>query len=252
MTPRILPYFFGGTMQESYYIGEFRSKRRKGHWFIRLFICLLALFISASVWTHFALLSQVRTLCNATLANRLEALGNAEAYRILREEGYTYEDFVRLTYDTNGMVRSASVDTVQLNLLKMRLATEILTALHDENVTVSVPLGNLLGHIYLSGKGKEIAINARVAKRMHARFHTVFLSSGINQTHHKIGFSLHFTASYLLPTGTESVSFVIDIPIGETLIVGEVPDSLTQINRLSDDVTEVEIDDAVDFGNILS
>lgn len=239
-------------MQENYYIGRHRSRRRDVCPFLRFFVLFLALLLALSLGLHFSLLSQVRALCETAIVNRLEVLGNEEAYRVLQKEGYSYGDFIRLTYDANGMVRSASVDTVRLNLLKMRLATEVLTRLHTENVTVSVPLGNVIGHIYLSGKGKDLSLTARVTERMHARFHTAFTSSGINQTHHKIGFSLHFTATYLLAARTEQVSFVIDIPIGETLIVGEVPDTLTQINRLSDDVTEVEIDDAVDFGNLLS
>ncbi len=239
-------------MQENYYIGEHRPRGGRLCRPLRLFAVLAALVPALSLGVHFSLLSHVRALCDTAIVNRLEALGNEEAYRILREEEYSYGDFIRLTYDAGGVVRSASVDTVRLNLLKMRLASEVLKKLHTGNVTVSVPLGNLFGHIYLSGKGKDVPLNVRVAERMHARFHTSFTTSGINQTHHKIGFSLHFTATYLLATGTEQVSFVIDIPIGETLIVGEVPDTLTQINRLSDDVTEVEIDDAVDFGNILS
>lgn len=239
-------------MQESYYIGAHRSGKRGVCVLLRLFAFTLALFLALSLGAHFSIINRVRALCDTAIVNRLEALGNAEAYRILHEEGCSYGDLIRLTYDTNGVVRSASVDSVRLNLLKMHLASEVLKKLHTGNETVSVPLGNLLGHIYLSGKGKDVTFTARVAERMHARFYSSFTTSGINQTLHRIGFSLHFTATYLLTTGTESVSFIIDIPIGETLIVGEVPDTLTQINRLSDDVTEVEIDDAVDFGNLLS
>jgi hypothetical protein len=36
--------------------------------------------------------------------------------------------------------------------------------------------------------------------------------------------------------------------VAETLIVGEVPDALTQINRLTEEISEEEIDDVNDFG----
>ena len=114
-----------------------------------------------------------------------------------------------------------------------------------------VPAGNLLGLLFFSGVGGDIAITARVASGMRARFQTVFTEAGINQTRHAIGFVLDFSATYLLAARTETLSFSIDIPIGETLIVGDVPDTLTQINRLSEEISELEIDDAVDFGNII-
>ena len=238
-------------MAERYFIGE---KHRQNIFcrLVRVVLALSAILLAASLWFHFTMLSQVRALTTNAIGNRLEALANEKAYRILGEGGYTYGDFITLTYDANGLVRSASVDTVGLNLLKMQIATEVLTSLCTQKVTVSIPVGNLLGFIYFSGKGEEVAVTPHVSERMHARIHSAFTTSGINQTHHSIGLSLDFSAVYLLSTGTETLSFSIDIPIGETLIVGEVPDSLTQINRFTDEISEIEIDDAVDFGNSLS
>jgi len=204
------------------------------------------------IWFQAVLLPQVRALCETRVSNRLEALASQKAYAVLSEGDYAYTDFIHFSYGADGTVRSASVDTVKLNLLKNTLALTVLEALATTDVTVAVPIGNLLGLLFFSGMGKDVHVTARVAEGMHARFHTAFTAAGINQTRHAIGFSLDFTATYLLPTGKESLAFSVNIPVGETLIVGDVPDTLTQINRLSDDVSELEIDDVVDFGHILS
>lgn len=246
-------FFSGGVMQEAFYIGK-RTKKRKGGIstplrYALIFLCLL---LALSLLVHFSLLPKVRHLCMTALSNRLEALANQKAYSVLEQQGYSYTDFILLAYDANGSVRSASVDTVKLNLLKTKLASEVLTALYTHDVTVTVPVGNLLGLVFFSGKGPNVPISAQVSEGMHARFHSSFTTSGFNQTRHVIGFSLHFAAVYLLAGKTETLSFDIEIPVAETLIVGDVPDTLTQISRLSDDITEIEIDDAVDFGNILS
>lgn len=237
-------------MAGEYYIGERRRKHKrcsKKRKLLSLLLCLLAL----AIFLQAVLLKQVRALCEAHVSNRIELLANQEAYTVLKESGYAYDDFIHLCFSTDGTVRAATVDTVKLNSVKFTLALEILKELSTEDITVCVPVGNLFGFLFFSGIGEEVSVKARVGETMHARLHTVFTSAGINQTRHSIGFSLDFKVSYLLPMGGRDLLISIHIPIGETLIVGDVPDTLTQINRLNDDVTEVEIDDVVDFGNVL-
>ena len=238
-------------MVNSYYLGGKRKHPKRGSRLKRSLLTLLLSLIALSLWTHTALLPQVRALCETEISNRLEAIANRRAYEILEAGGYSYSDFIRLTYDAEGGVRSASVDTVRLNLLKTSLALSVLESLVTEDISVGIPVGNLLGLLFFSGMGKEIFVTAKVANGMHARFHTEFRTEGINQTRHAIGFSLDFSATYLLTTGKEALSFSVSIPVGETLIVGKVPDTLTQINRLSEEISELEIDDAVDFGHVV-
>lgn len=239
-------------MADEYYIGKRKryGKRLKKP---QKALLLLGILILALVLLFQAiLLPQVRSLCETHVCNRLEALANKKVYEFFKENAYSYTDFILLNYDTDGKVRSASVDTVKLNLLKTTLAMRVLESITTGDVSVSVPVGNLFGLLIFSAKGKDVDITARVAKGLHARFYNTFTSTSFNQTRHAIGFSLDFTATYLLPTGREDLAFSVDIPVGETIIVGDVPDSLTQINRFIEDISELEIDDAVDFGNVLS
>lgn len=238
-------------MVNSYYLGGKRKGRKRGARPKRILLILILTAIVLSLWIHTALLPQVRALCENEISNRLEVLANRRAYEILEKGGYSYSDFIKLSYDAEGGVRSASVDTVRLNRLKTSLALSVLESLVSEDISVGVPVGNLLGLLFFSGMGKEVLVTARVASGMHARFHSDFRTEGINQTRHAIGFSLDFSATYLLTTGRECLSFSVDIPVGETLIVGKVPDTLTQINRLSEEISELEIDDAVDFGHVV-
>ena len=207
-------------MEGAYYIGGHRRCKKRSIRPLRALLILLILLLAFAIWVHAALLPQVKALCETGVSNRLEALANQKAYMILSEGGYSYTDFVKLSYGTDGSVRSASVDTVRLNLVKTSLALGVLEALTTNDITVAIPMGNLLGILFFSGMGEDVRIEARVAEGMHARFHTVFTTTGINQTRHAIGFSLDFTATYLLPTGTERLAFSITVPIGETLIVG--------------------------------
>ena len=238
-------------MGDAYYLGERRYRKKRRRLPYTLLIVLLCL-LAVSLFIHTTLFSSLYLLCENTSKNRLETIANEAAYALLSEENCCYTDFIRLTYAQDGSVASASVDTVRLNLLKIRIALSVLRALKTENVSVSVPLGNLSGLIFLSGRGKELPIEVRLSEGVRARFHTEFVEAGINQTRHTMGISLDFTAVYLIAAKQKTFSFSVEIPIGETLIVGKVPDSLTQINRLCEEISEIDIDDAVDFGNVLS
>ena len=238
-------------MQGDFHIGG-NGRRKPVHRFSRVLIFLLCVLLALALWVHFSLLPQARALCDAAISNRFESIASEKAYVILRQGDYSYDDFVHLVTTENGTVRAATVDTVALNLLKMQLASALLSELRTQNIEVGVPVGNLTGFLLFSGKGREAYVTARVAERASAKISASFTTVGINQTRHTIGISLSFSASYLLGRRTESRSFRIDIPIGETLIIGDVPSSLTQINRLTDDVTEIEIDDAIDFGDVVS
>ena len=238
-------------MAGEYYIGKRKTCKKRLSKPQKALLLVVFLSLALVVLLQGVLLPQVRALCETAVSNRLEALANKKAYEFLSKNDYSYTDFVLLRYDSNGGVRSASVDTVKLNVFKTTLAMCVLEELATEDIHVSVPIGNLFGLLFFSGTGGDVALTARVAKGMHARFHTAFETAGINQTRHAIGFSLDFTAHYLLPTGSEEISFSVSIPIGETLIIGDVPETLTQINRLTDEISEIEIDDAVDFGHVI-
>ena len=248
---RILP-FLEVRMGNDYYLGRklgCRHKRKRLPY--TLFILLLSL-LAVSLFIHDTLFSSLYLLCENASSNRLENIANQAAYTALADNDCSYTDYIRLSYGADGTVVAATVDTVRLNLLKTELALSVLRALKTENISLSVPIGNLTGLFLLSGKGEELEIDLRLSEGLRTRFYTRFTEAGINQTRHAIGFTLDFTAVYLIASRQRSFSVSVEIPVGETLIVGKVPDSLTQINRFSEEVTDLEIDDAVDFGNVLS
>ena len=232
-------------MKNCYYIGKKRRKRHPFLFFLFILCALLSLF-------NATLYPKARALVESRVTNRLSAVAADHIARVLEEEETSYASFVHLSYGTDGAVRALSVDTVKMALLKQRLALSLLSALQEENVlSVSVPLGNLTGILPLSGVGRPVSISVKAAESLKASFVSSFTDVGINQTRHIISFSFEITVRVLLGGRTETVTLVSTFPAAETVIVGEVPDSLTQISRLTDGVTEYEIDDAVDFGNVL-
>ena len=69
---------------------------------------------------------------------------------------------------------------------------------------------------------------------VQTNFDTEFVSAGINQTRHKIFLSLRTTVSLIIPTGSQLVEVNSTVPIAESIIVGEVPDSFVDVSDMED------------------
>ena len=234
-------------MAGEYYIGKRRRRIKGRHLFLifALGLLLLTLLLNA------ALYPQVLALAKSRITNRLSSLSAEEICTVLSEEDVRYEDLIRISYGTDGKVTAVSVDTVRLTLLKERIALRILALLQTKSFSVSVPFGNVIGFLPLSEMPGEIPVTVRTAESMRAGFRSSFEEAGINQTRHTISFVFETEVYCLLAGKTERITLSNVFPAAETVIVGEVPDSFTDISRFTDELDEYDIDDAVDFGSVL-
>ena len=119
---------------------------------------------------------------------------------------------------------------------------------NESLMCVSVPIGSVSGIELLSGRGPTLDVNLVLAHGLSAYIGSEFYEAGINQTLHRVTVNIDVEIKLLTPTHTSIVSVQSSYHIAETVIVGEVPDAYTKIDRLTDDVTEEEIDDIYDFG----
>ena len=86
------------------------------------------------------------------------------------------------------------------------------------------------------------------ARAVYADYENTFSAAGINQTRHTVSVKITVSSGVYLPGYSAETTIETHIIIAETVIVGDVPDAFTKIDRLTDDVTEDEIDDIYDFG----
>lgn len=240
-------------MQALYRIGGKRRHKVEKNRFLRVFACLLAVLLLLFIFFNMALRPHVIALMEEAV-NRFYGQICADIIgKDLAECGYRYNDFIHLTQSAEGKVQSLSADMVLLNTLRYRLAGDLLLALKQkEEATLSVPLANLSGILFFSGRGPEIPVRVRTAQSLFAGFESSFTGMGMNQTIHTVLFRIRMEIVCLLPFRSEKMTYTDTFAIAQTIIVGEVPSSLTQINRFAQEMEEIEIDDAVDFGNVLS
>ena len=205
--------------------------------FITVILILAALFASVYNTSFKPVLKSLASYRAERISN--EAVNEAVA-EILGSSEISYSDTVKIFRDAEGKVSSVSLDFSGINPLKSVFTEKVNeTVAKNKKITIYVPLGNLTGSELFSGTGPLIPVDMIPASNTTVDFKSSFSAEGINQTRHTISLKVTSRISLLLPgsTGTESVS-VYEIPVAESIIVGLVPDTLTQVVTEEGDLRE--------------
>ena len=209
---------------------------------------LASLLLLLSLLVNHRLGTLLMTLTEAEAKQEIEARLTEAIAAELAALPTRYSDIVTLQYTTDGTVAALSADTARLIHIRTSLVHAMLTALSDDGGMVArVPIASLLG-VNLIPSTPTLSVPLSLTRAINAYFVSDFRESGINQTLHRILFCVTLEVYALVPGHTMTVTVTREFPFAETLIVGKVPDAYTHIHRLTDDITEEEIDDIYDFG----
>lgn len=150
-------------------------------------------------------------------------------------QGVAYEELIDAQMDAQGRVSMLRANTMHMNELASQTALLAERELGSaENQVVEIPLGAALGVSFLSGFGPRLEVQILPVGAVHTSFDTEFETAGINQTRHKIFLNLRATVSLIVPTGSQLVEVTSTVPIAESIIVGEVPESFVDVNNEED------------------
>lgn len=229
-----------------YYISK---KRQGGHRYtLKKWIVLPLLGLLLLLLLNFQFFPLLSALAEIEAERQLEMLVTEAIAEEIRKSPFLYSDIIRITYKENGSVSSLQADTAKLLSFRTILLKSILSyILTGDHMRVSVPVASLLGINFFPSK-LSFNVNLRLSESINAYFLSRFEEQGINQTRHSILFHLSIDILVLVPSDTRQITVSREFPFTETVIVGDVPDAYTKISRLTDDITESEIDDIYDFG----
>ena len=130
---------------------------------------------------------------------------------VIEESGLSYSELCQISYDENGKIAS------------MVTATD---ALSGKQNTVSLPLGTLIGTELLSGRGPNIPLRISALGYVQAACSSEFSSAGVNQTQHRIVVTVTATVNVYVPFYADNFTVTREFFIAETILVGEVPNTL--------------------------
>lgn len=212
----------------------YRPRRNLKGFFI--FCAILLILLALFTYLNHQLRPQVVQVIQRQMADRMNQAVHQEVLRCLEEEGVTYDALVEVEKGTDGSIRALRADTVKINALKAELSLGIGDKLRNLRAEkIRIPLGNLTPWQMLSGIGPRISVLFEPSGRVAVDFQSDFTSAGINQTRHRILLHATCKVSVLLPLFTCSTEYETDIPVAETVLVGEVPSAyLEPFKNLSD------------------
>ncbi len=156
-----------------------------------------------------------------------------EAAADLLSEGVAYDSLMAVTKDETGQVRLIQANTPEMNRLASQASLLAQAKLNSiRNQSVAVPLGSALGLTLFAGAGPGIRVQILPVGSVQAEFVTDFQSAGINQTRHRVSLTLTAYVQLVIPTGAKSVEAVTQVAMAESIIVGEVPDTFTDVGDM--------------------
>ncbi len=169
---------------------------------------------------------------------------NDAVINILNDENFSYDDIAVLSKNSAGEIISLEIDTYKVNYLKSRISNEISNIIADrERYTVSIPIGTFLGNTYTAGFGPDVNFKMQITTTAFVDFEHQFKSAGINQVLHKVIINIKISGNLVIAGYKETITVNTSAIAAQTVIVGKVPESFTNVIEEESDNTAGLIND---------
>lgn len=198
--------------------------RRIRIWAVVAAVAVIALPIIARV--HSTVIAYAETQ-----AERIaEQQAHATVASVLERYASECSSLIRVTYNDRQMLSSVMADASSVNMIKTAVAAELTERLGSTStLSADIPLGTLTGPDWLSGIGPlvrfPISVNASVLTTVTSSLEAV----GMNQSAYKVLLNVHIVMGVVVPDGRTAVTVDAAFPMAETVLLGEVPDTLTEV-----------------------
>lgn len=210
-----------------------KSKRRKR----TIIVVILFLFIFLAI---FFIMFEIRL--SEIVVDIAEQKVKSEASLIISREindeiqnsGITYDSLVTLEKDSEGKITALKTNIIEVNRLKASLSLGMLEKLNKNNeMSVVVPIGSIFNSQILSGYGPKVNVRVIPVGSAAIDITNEITSAGINQTRHQIMLSVNIQLAVISAAKRISTDVATNVCVAETVIVGSVPESYTNIDASS-------------------
>ncbi len=146
-----------------------------------------------------------------------------------------YDDLITLEMDAENRVTALKANTLEINKLRASLTVAIQSKVDQiQDSIVEIPLGTVVNNELLSGVGPNIRIQLAPVGFVETDITNSFSAAGINQTRHQVILSVSATIAIVMPAATEYAQVETSIVLGESVLVGKVPQNYTNIGSSED------------------
>lgn len=157
-------------------------------------------------------------------------VANQTASRVLAECADLCAQTISVTYDDNQVVSSVMTNTVAINTVRTKITEQAITEMERfSHLSVALPFGTLTGWDWFSGWGPLLTFPISFTATILSDVSSVLVSEGINQSVYRVLMHLEISLYVVSPAGRSSVGARVNYPLAEAVLLGEVPDNLTEV-----------------------
>ena len=215
-------------------VGDRRLSDKK-----RKLIKIMAVLIIAITFSYTvpkAIEPIIETQCRNLAKNVATKVSNEEATNVMAD--YEYEELVNVIKDENDNIKMLSTNIIVINKIISDIPIKIEEALKkEENSEFNIKLSTFLGSKLLGGRGPNINVKLQLSGNVETNLKSEFISTGINQTLHRIYLELNCKVNILTPFETIEEEVINQVLLVEGVIIGDIPDTYYNLEGISETET---------------
>lgn len=208
------------------------NNHKKKIYILEYIAVLLAIWLAFELITYLAE-PTIMELCKVRAESLGISISNKAVQEVMNDVGYL--DLIILDRDSNGKILALRANVIEMN----RIATEISIRIQEMNNElkesfVRIPIGNFTGNALLAGRGPALEVKLIPTGTVSIEFKTEFISTGINQTRHRVYLEIKSKMGIVAPFTSERVEVVNHVNVAETVLIGDVPDTFYNLEGLEE------------------
>lgn len=159
----------------------------------------------------------------------VQAIQNAINEKVAKS--VEYKDLIFIRTDNRGRVVLMQANTIKINSLAAETTLDIQKSLAKlEGKVIPIPIGQVLKSQLLAAYGPKIRVTLVPIGTVKVKVIDDFQQAGINQTRHRLFLNVTGKVKIIIPLVSEYVEVSSQVPIAETIIVGEVPQTYLNVD----------------------
>ena len=175
----------------------------------------------------------IRDLAETQVKNTTSDLTNDAIAKQISAGIIQYDRIVYFEKDLDGRITALKTNMSEVN----RLKTNVLNIINDDILqmdasSIGIPLGSLFLPELFSGRGPVFPLSILSIRNSDAAFSSDFVEAGINQTLHQLNMQISIDVAVLVLGRTNYFTISSQVVVAETIIVGQVPETLLQTGGL--------------------
>ncbi|NEZ45620.1 sporulation protein YunB [Clostridium niameyense] len=146
-------------------------------------------------------------------------------------KNFNYHEIIKIDKDHEGKIVLLRADTLKMNKIACDITLDSQKQLEKlQNMGLYFPAGYIFKNNIMAYYGPKIKVKVEPIGYIETKYKSTFESAGINQTRHTIYVEVKTKANIILPFKNDAIEVNNEVPICETIIVGNTPDSAIDMN----------------------